>query len=409
MPYGGSGSRSCRAISLPLRERGGLAFTGWETGLILGLAGSIGALTAPLVGQMADRWFATERLMAVLAFAGGAIKIVTAYQTSFAAWLWLSVLYSVIYVPTLALSNSLAFAHMRDPDREFPVVRVWGTIGWIAVAWVFPMVWLQTGLHTTWKPPFLVGTEAANVTHRLVDSLKGAGILSVVYGLYCLTLPRTPPKREAPDPFAALKAFRMCRLSSFAVLMGAGLVVAMVHNIYFMQTAPFLSSIGVRDSDILPAMSLGQIAEIAVMALLGPMLARLGFRRVLTMGAAAYVLRYLVFGTTALPVALIVASQALHGFCYACFFAAAYIYVDRLAEPDVRHSAQTVLGIVLLGLGPVAGGALNGALAQAFTGAGGTVNYTGFWYTAAGLSFAATLALVLVFRDQSKRAGAAAG
>jgi nucleoside transporter len=390
-------------------EAGGLGFTSAQVGLILGLAGSIGALTAPLIGQVADRWVSTERLMAVLIIAGGVVKWITAYQTSFQAWLWLSIAYSVVYVPTLALSNSLAFSHMKDPDRQFPVVRVWGTIGWIAVAWAFPMLWLQSDLYLTWKPPFLVGTELPDVTRRLVGCLKGAGILSAVYGLYCLTLPHTPPKREGRDPFAFIKAFRMCRLSSFAVLMGAGFVIAMVHNIYFMQTASFLSSIGIRDADIMPAMSLGQFAEIAVMAALGLMLKRFGFRWVLLIGGASYVARYLVFGSTFLPVSVIVMSQAFHGLCFACFFAAAFIYIDKLAEPDIRHSAQTVFGTVLFGLGPVAGGWLNGALARVYSDADGAVDYRRFWYTAAAVATVAVVALFVAFRDQTRKVEGPAG
>ncbi len=383
------------------RVDGGLGFTPTQVGWILGLAGACGALTAPFAGQIADRWFSTERLMAVLMITSGVIKWVTAYQTTYVPWLLLSIAYSIVFVPTLALSNSLAFAHMKDPGREFPVVRVWGTLGWIAVAWVFPMVWLQSDLHLSWKPPFLVGKEMADVTLRLVDSLKGAGILSILYGLYCLALPHTPPKREAPEPLAFLKAFRMCRLSSFAVLMAAGFVIAAIHNIYFIQTAPFLKSIGIRDADIMPAMSLGQFAEIGVMAGLGMLLKRLGFRRVLTIGAAAYVFRYAIFGTTALPVWIIVASQALHGLCFACFFAASFIYIDRIAPADIRHSAQTVFGIVLFGLGPVAGGWLNGKLARTFTGPEG-MNYAGFWYTTAGIALVAVVAVAVAFRDQTK-------
>jgi nucleoside transporter len=384
------------------QDDGGLGFTPSQVGWLLGSAAACGALTAPFAGQIADRWFSTERLMAVLMITSGVIKWATAYQTTFLPWILLSIAYSIIFVPTLALSNSLAFAHMKDPDREFPVVRVWGTLGWIAVAWVFPMAWLQSDLAFSWKPPFLVGVELPDVTHRLVDSLKGAGIISIAYGLYCLTLPHTPPKREAPEPLAFLKAFRMFRLSSFAVLIAGGFVIAMIHNIYFIQTAPFLKSIGVRDADILPAMSIGQFAEIGVMAALGLLLKRLGFRRVLTIGAVGYVLRYAIFGTTHLPVWIIVVSQALHGLCFACFFAASFIYIDRLAEGDIRHSAQTVFGIVLFGLGPVAGGWLNGELAGIFTRADESINYAGFWYTTAVIALVAVAAVAIGFRDQTK-------
>lgn len=388
---------------------GGLGFSNDELGLVMGTAGTIGALTAPLVaGQIADRHFSTERIMAVLLVAVGAILLVTAYQTTFWPWMLLSIAYAVVYTPTMMLSNSLAFAHMTDADRQFPRVRVWGTLGWVIVAWVFPMVWLQTDLALTWKPPFLVGTEVPDVTGRLVGALKGGGLIALVYGLYCLTLPHTPPKREAPEPLAFLKAFSLLRRPSFMVLMVAGFIISPIHQVYFIQTGTFLSKIGLRDADILPAMSLGQIGELAMMAVLGLMIRRLGFRWVLAIGASAYFLRYLLFGLTGLPLGVVVASQALHGVCFACFLAAAYIYVDHLAEPDVRHSAQQVFGVVVLGTGPILGGWLNGRLAAWFTSEGGLLAYTPFWLTLSAVGFVAMLIMAIGFRAENRPRAAAA-
>ena len=140
---------------------------------------------------------------------------------------------------------------------------------------------------------------------------------------------------------------------TIAVLVAASLPISVIHQIYFMQTAPFFAALGLRDSQIGPAMTVGQFAEIGVMAGLGFLIKRLGTRWVITLGGIAYFLRYAIFAMTGLPVSVIVASQFLHGFCYACFFAVAFIYVDRIAEDDVRHSAQTVFGIIILGVGPV--------------------------------------------------------
>ncbi|MAM97626.1 MAG: MFS transporter, partial [Chloroflexi bacterium] len=124
-------------------EEGGLGFTGSQIGMILGLAGSVGAIAAPFIaGQLADRYFSTERTLAVLVTVGGAVKWITAYQTEYSSWLILSILYSVLYMPTLALSNSITFAHINDQENDFPKIRVWGTIGWIVASWVFPMIWL---------------------------------------------------------------------------------------------------------------------------------------------------------------------------------------------------------------------------------------------------------------------------
>jgi len=383
---------------------GGLGFTNAQVGAILGISGTLGALLAPFLGgQIADRYVPTQRLLAALLLLGGALQWVTAHQTTFAAWMGLSIASSIAFAPTGALSNSLAFAHMSDPSRQFPRVRVWGTIGWIVPAWAFPMIWLQTGLSLRWKPPFLVGQEFPDVTHRLIDSFHAAALLAFVYALYCLTLPNTPPKRGARDRLAVRKAFRLLRRRSFAVLTAVSLLISAIHNIYFIQTGPLLSSLGVRDADIMPAMSIGQLAEILVLAAVGLMLKRLGFRWVLAIGASAYVLRFAIFGTTSLPLGLIVASQALHGVCFACFYAAAFIYVDRLAEEDVRHSAQTIFGI-LLGVGPVIGGWLNGKLAAMFTPPGGKLDYSAFWYTVAAIGLLATILLASLFRDEAKKA-----
>jgi len=386
--------------------KGGLGFSDLQIGLLFGVSGSVGAISAPfLVGQIADRHFRTERIMAGLLVIIGILWLIMAYQREFWAWMALFVAASIVGAPMIALSNSLSFAHMTDARRQFPRVRVWGTIGWIVVAWAFPMIWLQTDLEWIGLPPFFKGQEIAGVTSHQIDSLKAAGMLAFVYAAYCLTLPTTQPKRDARDRLAFRKAFGLFRRKSFAVLMLAGLMIAAIHSIYFIQTAKFLPTLGVRDSDIQPAMSVGQLAEIPMMVVVGYLLKHLGFRWVLTIGATAYVVRFAVFGTTHLPVELIIASQGLHGVCFACYYASAFIYVDRLADEDVRHSAQTVMG-VFLGIGPILGGLLNGALAEAFTPEGGKiVDYSPFWYCVGGVGFVAMLLLALLFRDETKAKG----
>ena len=385
-------------------HEGGLGFSAGQVGWILGLGASVGAIAAPFVaGQIADRHLRADRCLAVLILLGGVVKWVTAYQTGFAAWLLLSILYSVLFIPTLALTNSICFAHLDDPTHQFPRIRVWGTIGWIAVAWAFPMIWLQTDLTFSWLPPFFAGNEVPDVTSRLVDSLKAAGMISIALWLYCaVILPKTSPRRDAVEALAFAKALRLLRKRSFALLVGASVIISAIHTVYFIQTAPFLVSIGLRDSYILPAMSVGQIAEIAVLAVLGFLLKGLGFRAVITVGALAYFLRFAVFGTVDLPVGVIIASQTLHGLCYACFFAAAYIYVDRLADEDVRHSVQAVFSITILGLGPILGGWLNGELAGLSRSPEGELDYSTFWYTVAIIGLGVAVLMAIFFRDESR-------
>jgi nucleoside transporter len=395
---------AARYLSAPVTD-GGLGFTGGQIGLILGLAGSIGALASPFIaGQVADRYFATERFLALLLVIGGIIKWITATQTGYEAWLWLSIAYSVVYMPTLALSNSMAFAHLEDRDRQFPRVRVWGTIGWIAVSWIFPMIYLQTGLTFSWMPPFLAGPEVADATARLADSLKFSAIISFAYAAFCFALPHTPPKRNAAEPLAFAKAFGMFRDRSFAVLVLVSLPISVIHQIYFLQTGPFFSSLGVLDSQIGPAMTIGQFSEILIMAGLGWMLAKLGFRGVITLGALAYFVRYLIWSMPDLPIPVIIGSQFLHGICYACFFAASFIYVDRIAPTDIRHSAQTVFGILILGGGPVLGGMLSGYL-QALYSTAGVVDYGALWRVVGLIGLGAAVVFVTLFRPRVAVAG----
>jgi len=390
---------TARYLSATISE-GGLGFSGSEIGMILGLAGSIGAIAAPFIaGQIADRYFSTERVLALLVTVGGVVKWVTAHQTEYGAWLVLSIIYSVLYMPTLALSNSITFSHINDQENDFPKIRVWGTIGWIAASWIFPMIWLQQGLYFQWVPPFIVGTEVSDVTSRLADALKFSGLISVSYGAFCFFLPHTPPKRDAIEKLAFKKAFELFKKSSFTVLVIASLAVSVIHQIYFLQTGPFLSSIGILDSQIGPAMTIGQFAEILTMAYLGFFLKRLGFHKVISIGVASYCMRYAIFGTELFPIWVMIISQAFHGFCYAFFFAAAYIYVDKLADEDVRHSAQTVFGIIILGGGPVIGGWLSGYLQNIYT-LDGIFNYSDFWYSLSLIGLLTTIFFYFSFQTQ---------
>lgn len=394
-----------RYLQAPVAE-GGLGFSTGQVGWIVGLGASVGAVTAPFVaGQFADRYFRADRFLAFLLMTGGIVQILLAQQTSFIGWIIFSILYSILFMPTLSLTNSVAFANLTSTETQFPKVRVWGAFGWIAAAWVFPMVWLQTGLHFSKLPPFIVGDEVADVTHRLIDAMTASGILSILYSAYCVFfLPATPPKKDAVESIAFAKAFALIARPSVFILIISSLIIAMIHQIYFIQTAQFLTDRGLPESYIMPAMSIGQFAEILVMAMLGFLLTRFGFKWVIILGALAYVARYSIWAMPTAPLWLIVSSQALHGFCYACFFAGTYMYIDRVAPKDVRNSAQTVIGIVILGLGPVLASASFQFILD-LTGSQTTaeppiINYKGLWGTLAGLGFFVAVLLALTFRPE---------
>ncbi|HJO10541.1 MAG: MFS transporter [Gammaproteobacteria bacterium] len=401
---------------------GGLGFTSGQVGWILGLAGSIGAVCAPFIaGQFADRYYSTEKFLALLLVLGGIVKIITAYQETFAAWLILSIIYSVLFMPTLSLTNSMAFAHLDNPDTQWPRIRVMGTIGWIAAGWLFPMIWLQSNLQFQALPPFFVGTEVADATARLADTLIVSGVLSLLYAGFCFLLPSTPPKPEAVEKLAFKKAFGLLSHRSFAILVLASIPISVIHQIYFMQTGPFFENqLGMLVTYIAPAMTVGQFAEIGFLALLGMFLMRLGFRWTIALGGLAYFARYAIWGLISLqeasgpsvdaagqmlwtmPLIVGVFSQALHGLCYACFFASAFMYVDRIADVDIRNSAQTVFGIIILGIGPVLAGPFLGFLGNVFGEEGVVTNFAGMWFTLAAIALITTVLFGLAFRDETQ-------
>lgn len=404
-------------------DDGGLGFTGRQIGWILGLAGSIGAIASPFIaGQLADRVMNAERALALLLLVGGIVKYLTAYQTGYMPWLVLSVIYSVLYMPTLALTNSVAFANLDDTERKFPPVRALGTVGWIVASIAFPYLWLKTDvtidLGVGW--PFLAGIEHPDATARLVDAMKVSGVVSVLYAFYCLlVLPKTPPKPGEGDSLAFAEAFALFRKPSFTVVTIAALFISMIHNCYFIRTGLYLEhAIGTGSSDVGPIMAIGQISEIAVLAVLGFFLKRLGYKWVITLGAVSYALRYGVFALEP-SVGVIQASMLLHGFNYGFFFAGSFMFVEKVAPADIRHSAQTVFGIIILGIGPVLSGFYNEQFDR-FTKPvldvdgnavidqlGKTIvqqDYAPFWWAQSAIAAAVAVLLVLAFRDRSATA-----
>ncbi|MDZ4830141.1 MAG: MFS transporter [Phycisphaerae bacterium] len=347
-------------------DAGGLGFNGTQIGLILGMGGACGAIAAPFIaGQVADRFLNAERALGLLLIVGGVVNLLLASTRSFTPFLWLSIAYSVAYMPTISLTNSIAFANLDNPERSFPRVRVWGTIGWIVASALFPLIWLQTEARFTPYPWFLEGTPKPEATSLIPDALRVSGAISIAYGLFSmLALPRTPPKKTAGNPFAFAEAFSLLRIPSVAVLCLAALAISMIHNVYFIRTGSWLvAQIGIPAAKVGATMSIGQMVEMGTLAILGAAIARLGYRGVLTIGALAYFGRFALFaiGSTQAPWAAYL-GIALHGFCFAFFFACAFLYIDRVAPKDVRHSAQTAFGMVILGLGPILAGFYNGFL-----------------------------------------------
>jgi nucleoside transporter len=307
--------------------------------------------------------------------------------------MWLMLLYSLVYAPTLALTNSIAFINLQNSEKDFGKIRVWGTIGWI-VAGLMLMGWRMAAQ----------STPAAYALRG--DTLFLAGIFSIVMGIFSFGLPKTPPKKEGSSPWAFLEALKMLKNRDFAIFTGISFVVATELQFYYVLTAPYLTSkvIGVAESKVSGVMVIAQIAEIFVMALLLPyFLPKFGIKRTMTIGVLAWPLRYIIF-VIGHPAWLVIASLALHGFCYVFFFTAAFIYVDQITAKDIRASAQSLIAIVLLGLGNFVGSNFAGWIQKIFTSASGT-QWKSVFLVPAGLTLLCAALFILLFRE--RRSGAA--
>lgn len=352
-----------------LNHRG---FTLDEVGAVLA-GGAAGAVAGPFIaGQIADRFFSTEKFLGLSHLAGAALVWFLAQIDEFWPFLTLSVLYGLVYAPTLALTNSLSFHHLPDRDRDFGKVRVWGTIGWIAAGIAIGQ-WLLAN-HT----PSGVETAAVEAAQNAgrADAFRLSAILGVAMGLYCFTLPRTPPARTARSN-AALKSIGEARRQPLLTLFLLAVPISIVHQFYFVHTAGFLTSIQNRvgSSDLAASinsvfgvgggglMTIGQMAEIAVIAAM-PLVARsLGRKMLLGIGIAAYAARMALFAylpdihaAVGVPeIGVAIAGVALHGLCFGCFIFVAFMIVDENTTPDVRASAQNLFNLVIVGIGIIVG------------------------------------------------------
>lgn len=329
-----------------------------DAGLLFSI-GAIGALAAPFIaGQIADRWFNTERFLAVSHFLGAALVWQLAEVEKYSSFVVFGLLYSLIYAPTLPLTNSLAFHHLPDRDRDFGRVRVWGTVGWIAVG-IGIGQWL---LHQ--HTPAGVSSEAVSAAQfsGMADSFRLSGLLGALLGLYCLTLPKTPPQR-GQQTFAPFEALGEVRKMPLVALFLVSFPIACVHQFYFVHTAGFLGTLkhpaaesinkvfGVGGGGL---MTVGQMAEILVLAFM-PLLARAMSRKtLLTIGLLAYIARFAVFAYAPVPAAILPA-LALHGLVFGCFFFVCFMIVDENTTSDVRASAQGLFNFVIVGLGTIVG------------------------------------------------------
>lgn len=364
-------------------------FTGQQVGLVSGTT-AVGAIVAPFfVGLIADKFFATEKLLATLHFVGGLVLFAASRQQSFLAVYSLMLLHCLCYMPTLALTNSLSFRLIRDPRKDFGPIRVMGTIGWIFIGLVVG----KLGLEAT-PVPLMLGA--------------GASILMAVYSL---TLPHTPPlargERFSVGSLFPREALSLLKERSMAIFAIASFLICIPLTFYFTFTNVFLNESGVKNAA--GKMTGGQLSELICMLLIPFFFRRLGVKYMLAAGMFAWVLRYTLFayGNAGAGVWMFWGGILLHGICYDFFFVTGQIYIDRKASPALRSAAQGLIAFITLGMGMFVGSWASGVLVDRFTltAANGAVthDWRAVWLFAAAVSAVVLAAFLLIFSEKEQR------
>ena len=350
--------------------------------------GAIGAIVAPFIaGQIADRYFNTEKFLGLSHLLGGVLVWQLATIESFNGLLLFSLLYSLIYSPTLSLTNSLAFHHLPDRDADFGKVRVWGTVGWIVVGIAIGQ-WL---LHSHTPAEILLDGEVSNQADiaasqfaGMADAFKLSGILGGLMGLFCFVLPATPPAGGSGKN-ATFEALGEIKRQPLLTLFLIAVPVSCIHQFYFVHTAGFLGKFQTGATDSINRifgvgggglMTIGQMSEILVLGAIPLVAKKVSRKALLSVGLLAYGLRMALFvygedlGTVA-----VLTGVALHGFCFGCFIFVAFMVVDEQTSDDVRASAQSLFNLVIIGIGIIAGSMIAGSVAEWAT-VDGVLDYT---------------------------------
>jgi nucleoside transporter len=319
-----------------------LKFTGVNIGNIYSTT-AIAAMISPLfIGILADRLFATEKLIAVLHLIGAALLVWAANTPDFSDLFKMMIAYSICYMPTLALTNSISFANMEDPEKDFPLIRIFGTFGWIAAGLAVSFVLTQ----------FNKDAEVSNLPIYM------AAFFSVLLGLFSFTLPHTPPKgkTDSTDKPKGKSVLQLLADPSFLVFVVCSFLICIPLSFYYGYANIFLGQIDAPAPTGLQ--TIGQISEIFFMAAMPFFILRLGVKKMLAIGMLAWVIRYVCFSTLSLP--FIIFGLVLHGICYDFFFVASQIYVDKRADDSQRASAQSFIAFITLGVGMYVGALLGG-------------------------------------------------
>ncbi|MDR6786374.1 nucleoside transporter [Pedobacter africanus] len=350
---------------------------------------SLGAIIAPfIIGLIADRFFAAQKILGFLHLLGGILLWFASTALNFESFFPFVLGYMIAYMPTLALVNSISFKQMTDPGKEFPSIRVFGTIGWIVAGILIGMLnWEQGG--------------------NLVMTFKMASIASIILGLFSFALPHTPPAKKGEKTsfgdIIGLDAIGLLKNKSYLLFFLASVAICIPLAFYYNFTNPFLNEVGMKSAAGIQ--SLGQVSETLFMILMPLFFVRLGVKKMLAIGMIAWVIRYLffAFGNAESNYWMLIGGIVLHGICYDFFFVTGQIYTDRLAGERFKSAAQGFITLATYGVGMLFGSIISGMVVDKYAGQGGH-DWHSIWVIPAGIAALVTLLFLLFFKDNNKPA-----
>ena len=364
-----------------------LKFTGTQAGAVFGTTALACMISPFFVGLIADRFFASERVLAVLHLLGAVLLYAVTKATSFPAVYGLLLVYCLCYFPTIALTNSLALQHIKDAGQDFPLIRVFGTLGWIAAGLLVGYLKVETS-----SVPFLLAAGA-----------------SVLMSLFSLTLPHTPPPSKSRSTSVrqvlGLDALVMLRRPSYAVFAVASILACIPLTFYYSFTNAYLNDLQVHNAA--GKMALGQVSEVGMMLLMPFILRRVSVKNILLMGMVAWTVRYvlLAYGSPDTGMWMFYIAILLHGICYDFFFMTGQLYTDQEAPAHLRSAAQGLITFLTYGAGMLIGSLISGRAVDYFSRVSEGVvtrNWQGFWISSAMSAFLVLLLIAVFFRSRSR-------
>ncbi|WP_342330527.1 nucleoside permease [Pedobacter sp. FW305-3-2-15-E-R2A2] len=356
---------------------------------------SWGAIIAPfIIGLIADRYFNAEKILGILHLVGAVLMYQMYNATDINVFYPYVLGYMILFMPTLALVNSVSFNQMKDPEKEFSTIRVWGTIGWIAAG-------LLISFYFHWD------TAEAAKAGMLKNTFLMAGIASLTLGLFSFTLPKTPPKVSSGEKvkvseILGLDALKLLKDKNFAIFFISSILICIPLAFYYQNAHPFLSNVGLENPT--GKMTIGQISEVLFLLLLPVFFTKFGFKKTILVGMLAWGIRYALFayGNASDLSFMLILGIALHGICYDFFFVSGQIYTNSAAGDKYKSSAQGLITLATYGVGMLVGFEVAGWITDTYKLADGSFDWKMVWIIPSGIAFVVFLLFALFFTDKKK-------